>query len=99
MSTEPPAAFRSFDGPQPAGHEFDPLRMCIFTTIGLIAWLITPPLTVALFGTAGVVAYLRARRRGLTKSRCLLGDTRIVIAYLAVLAAVGTAATAWRVLS
>jgi len=98
MSKEPPAAFRTFEEPRPADSEFDPLRICIFTTIGLIAWLITPPLTVALFGTAGVVAYFRARRRGLTKSRCLLGDTRIVIAYLAVLAVAGWTVAALRLL-
>ncbi len=95
MSAEPPAAFRTFREPRPA-PEFDPLRICIFTTIGLIAWLITPPLTVALFGTAGVATYVRARRRGLVKSRCLLGDTRLVIAYLGTLAVAGWTATAWR---
>lgn len=75
---------------------YDPLRLCIYTTIGLIAWLITPPLTVAIFGTIGVVGYLRARRRGLVSSRCLLGDTRLVIAYLALAAVAGLGWTVWR---
>ena len=78
------------------GAEYDPLRLCIYTTIGLIAWLITPPLTVAVFGSIGVAGYWRARRRGLVSSRCLLGDTRLVIAYLALAAVAGTAWTVWQ---
>jgi hypothetical protein len=71
--------------------------LCIYTTIGLIAWLITPALTVALFGTMGVAGYVRARRHGLASSRCYLGDTRLVIAYLALAALAGTSWTIWSV--
>lgn len=96
MRERPPAAF---DRPTESPAEYDPLRLCIYTTIGLIAWLITPPLTVAIFGVTGVAAYVRARRRGLAKSRCALGDTRLVIGYLGFLAVAGTVATAMRLLS
>jgi len=94
MRTEPPAAF----GPPPLAEatvpgEYDPLQLCIYSTIALIAWLITPALTAALFATFGVAAYVRARRRGLASSRCKLGDTRLVIGYLAVLGAAGWIAT------
>jgi len=34
-----------------------------------------------------IVGYARARRQGLLRSRCKLGDTRLVLLYLAVLAA------------
>ncbi len=84
--------------PAPAA-EYDPLRLCIYTTIGLIAWLITPPLTVAVFGSIGVIGYWRARRRGLVSSRCLLGDTRLVIAYLAFAAVAGATWTVWRLVT
>jgi hypothetical protein len=83
-------------GPVDDRVEYDPLRLCIYTTIGLIAWLITPALTVAIFGTIGVIGYWRARRRGLASSRCYLGDTRLVIAYLALAALGGAAWTIWR---
>ena len=96
MRQHPPAVFETPTAETDQGAEYDPLRICIFTTIGLIAWLITPPLTVAIFGGLGVVAYVRARRRGLVKSRCLLGDTRLVIGYLGVLAVAGAGATIWR---
>jgi len=81
----------------PAAPPFDPLRLCVFATIALIAWL-TGPVAVAIFAGVGFVGYLRARRAGLLRSRCKLGDTRIVLVYLALLIVVGVAATVWAVL-
>lgn len=71
----------------------DPLRFCVLVTVVLIAWVTTPAFAAMLFGGIGVAAYVRARRAGLRRSRCKLGDTRLVIAYLGTVAAVGTAAT------
>ena len=53
-------------------------------------WLLGP---VALLGFAvlGLVGYSRACRAGLTRSKCFLRDTRLVIGYLALLAAAGVA--------
>lgn len=67
----------------------DPLRLCIFTTIGLLAWLLTPPLVVAFFAGMGLWAYGKAYRGGLKTSKCILKDTRLVLAYLAILFAAG----------
>lgn len=93
MRSEPPAAFT-----QPPDREteaqFDPLQLCIYTTIGVLAWLVTPAAVVGVFGAMGVFAYVRARRRGLATSRCKLGDTRLVIAYLAVAGIAGLTFTA-----
>lgn len=80
-----PEAFRR----TAADAKIDPLRFCVATTVALIAWLVTPSLAVVIFGTLGLVMYARARRQGLLKSRCLLGDTRWVMVYLAVLTAAG----------
>jgi hypothetical protein len=68
---------------------YDPLRFCIFTTIALLAWIAGPPVVVAVMAGIGVAAYIRARRAGLTRSRCVLGDTRLVIAYLAAACVLG----------
>jgi hypothetical protein len=67
---------------------YDPLRLCIFATVALLGWLLGP---VALLGFAvlGLVGYTKAYRAGLTRSKCLLRDTRLVIGYLALLAAAG----------
>jgi hypothetical protein len=88
MREEPPRVFthRPVIGTVEVG--FDPLRLCIYTTIGILSFILTPAVVVAGFGTIGVVAYIRARRAGLAKSRCKLGDTRLVIAYLAIAALV-----------
>lgn len=76
--------------PQRAGPveaPFDPLRLCVFATVTLLGWLFGP-VALLIFAGAGYVGYARARRAGLTTSRCKLRDTRAVLAYLAVLVAV-----------
>lgn len=69
----------------PAPAPYDPLRLCVFATIALLGWLLGP---VALLGFAvlAIVGYTKARRGGLLHSRCKLGDTRLVLLYLTVLA-------------
>jgi hypothetical protein len=63
---------------------YEPLRLCIYTTIALIAWAVGPPLAVAMFAGLGLVGYVRAHRAGLQRTRCWLGDSRLVITYLGV---------------
>lgn len=67
---------------------YDPLRLCVFATVALLAWLLGP-VAVVVFAVVGFVGYWRARRAGLLRSRCKLGDTRLVLVYLAVVAAAG----------
>jgi hypothetical protein len=70
---------------------YDPLRLCVYATVALIAWLLGP-FAVLGFAALGFAGYARARRQGLTRSKCVLRDTRLVLAYLgliAVAAAVG----------
>ena len=62
----------------------DPLRLCVYTTVALLAWLLGPVAVLA-FAALGVVGYARARRAGLLQSKCVLRDTRLVLAYLAVI--------------
>lgn len=64
---------------------FDPLRLCVFTTVALIACILGP-LAVLVFALVALFGYARARRAGLLTSRCKLGDTRLVLVYLAVIA-------------
>ena len=74
-----------------AEHAPDPLRLCIFATVALLGWVLGP-LALAFFAGLGVVGYARARRAGLLRSKCLLGDTRLVLGYLALLVVVAIAA-------
>jgi hypothetical protein len=69
----------------------DPLSLCVYTTVALLAWLFSPPLTVAAFAALGLWAYGRAWRAGLRRSNCFLRDPRLVMLYLAVLLVAGLA--------
>lgn len=75
----------------------DPLRLCVNATVALITCLLGP---IALLGFAimAIAAYVQARRAGVMRSRCLLGDTRLVLAYLVVLATLAAAAIPFWVL-
>lgn len=75
----------------------DPLKNCIFATVALIAWLITPPATVMIMSALGFRAYFRAHRQGMRKSCCLLKDTRIIMTYLGLLFVAGTGFTIWNI--
>lgn len=77
---------------QQANEPYDPLRLCVYATVALLAWLLGP-VTVAAFAGLGLIGYIRARRAGLRHSKCALRDTRLVIAYLGVIAVVAVVAT------
>jgi hypothetical protein len=67
------------------GPPFDPLKLCVFATVALLGWLLGPWALLG-FSLLAVAGYARARRDGLLRSRCKLGDTRLVLLYLVVLA-------------
>ena len=71
---------------------FDPLRLCVYATVALIACVLGP---IALLGFSilAITGYAKARRAGLLRSRCKIGDTRLVLVYLSVLALVAAVAT------
>lgn len=60
----------------------DPVRYCVYTTIALIAWVVTPAAAVVWLSGLGLWGYGKAWRAGARRSRCLLRDIRIVFAYL-----------------
>lgn len=93
--SSPPAAFLPRGE---ASQPFDPLRLCVYTTIAALAWLLTPALVVAAFSGVALAAYFRARRAGLVKSRCKLGDTRLVMIYLGLLFLLGAGVTVDRLI-
>ncbi len=72
----------------PTPMPYDPLRLCVFATIALLAW-VAGPFAVVFFAGLGFAGYLRARRAGLERSKCFLRDTRLVLAYLGLLAVAG----------
>ena len=63
---------------------FDPWRSCVYTTIALLAWVLSPPVAVVWMATLGLIAYVRAHRAGRMRRGCRLRDPRVVLPYLAV---------------
>jgi hypothetical protein len=60
---------------------FDPLRLCIYTTVALLTWAFGP-FAVVIFAAIGLAGYWRAHQAGLTRTKCYLRDVRLVLLYL-----------------
>ncbi|GAA4934350.1 hypothetical protein HD597_010125 [Nonomuraea thailandensis] len=76
----------------PQGKEpYDPLRLCVYATVALLAWLLGPWAVLG-FAALGFAGYWKARRAGLSRSKCFLRDTRLVLAYLGLIGLVALAA-------
>lgn len=84
--TMPASSDRAVGTPADGATEpvYDPLRLCIFATVALLGW-VAGPFALLLFAGLGFVGYARARRAGLTRSKCFLRDTRLVLGYLGAL--------------
>ncbi|MHC2999144.1 hypothetical protein OB08_08000 [Microbacterium sp. HJ5] len=67
------------------------MRLCVYTTVAVIACLLGP-IAVLAFAVIAIAGYTSARRRGLLRSRCKLGDTRLVLLYLSVIAVLAAVA-------
>jgi len=80
----------------PSEKPYDPLRLCVYATIAALAWILGP-IAVLGFALLGFFGYLRARRQGLTRSKCVLRDTRLVLTYLGILALAALAGVGWQV--
>ncbi len=92
--SRPAEASIGVPAPAPRTTVSDPIRYCIYTTVALIAWVITPPAAVAWLAGLGMWGYVRAWRAGLRQSKCWLRDVRLVLVYLAAAFAAGAAFTA-----
>jgi hypothetical protein len=73
---------------------YDPIRLCVYATVALLAWLLGPVAVVG-FAALGFAGYWRARRAGLTRSKCVLRDTRLVLGYLALVGLAGAVGIVW----
>ncbi|MGW3346744.1 hypothetical protein ACWDA3_25820 [Nonomuraea rubra] len=77
--------------PPPGKEPYDPLRLCVYATVALLGWLLGPWAALG-FAALGFAGYWKARRAGLTRSRCFLRDTRLVLAYLGLIGLAALAA-------
>jgi hypothetical protein len=65
---------------------------CKMGTVGLLAWLLTPPIFVLAVALIAVALYGRALTLGLTRSKCFLRKPALIIAFWGV---VGLADAGW----
>jgi hypothetical protein len=87
------AAEASLPRPIPPPAIPDPLSLCVYTTVALLAWILTPALIAAVFGVIGFHAYWKSWRAGLRRSDCILREPRLVMLYLGLVAVAGVAGT------
>jgi hypothetical protein len=87
-STEqPPAPASSIAGLSRAEkHERLAFTVCKMGTVGLLAWLLTPPIFVLLAAVVAVALYARALTLGLTRSRCVLRKPLLIVGFWSVVA-------------
>ncbi|HEV2073126.1 MAG TPA: hypothetical protein VGR29_05730 [Thermomicrobiales bacterium] len=64
---------------------------CKMGTIGLIAWVLSPPLFVLIVALAAIGFYGRAISLGLTRSRCFLRKPTLIIGFWAFVALIDAA--------
>ena len=72
---------------------------CKMGTVGLLCWLLTPPIFVLLVASVAVLLYGRALLLGLTRSRCFLRKPALIIAFWAVVAVADAGWLVWRAAS
>ncbi|WP_240808838.1 hypothetical protein [Microbispora catharanthi] len=89
VAYEQALAAQASDGGQ--AKPYDPLKLCVYATVALLAWLFGAWAVLG-FAALGFAGYWRARRAGLTRSKCYLRDTRLVLAYLGLITLVAAAA-------
>ena len=63
---------------------------CKMGTVGLLAWLLTPPILVLLVAVGAIGLYGKALALGITRSQCVLRRPLLIMSFWTVVAA-GTA--------
>ena len=72
----------------PQKYERLAFTFCKMGTVGLMAWLVTPPIFVLVVAAAAVALYARAVALGVTRSRCILRRPLLIMAFWIVVAGV-----------
>jgi hypothetical protein len=61
--------------------------VCKMGTVGLIAWLVTPPILVLVVALAAIYLYGRALALGIKRSQCVLRRPMLIMGFWAAVAA------------
>ena len=87
MSTVGPATYVRPPLTQPEKYERMAFTFCRMGTIGLIAWVVTPPIFVLAVAIVAIALYAKSITLGVSWSKCFLRRPTLIIAVWAVIAA------------
>lgn len=94
MSAESPTfdpikAWLAARPPMTRAQKYDRLAFtfCKMGTVGLIAWLLTPPVFVLIVALGAIYLYGRAVALGITRSQCILRRPMLIMGFWTVIAA------------
>ena len=87
--TDPIAQWLAQRPPLTRAQKYDRLAFtaCKMGTVGLIAWILTPPIFVLVVALAAIYLYGRALALGIKRSQCILRRPMRVMGFWAVVAA------------
>ena len=86
---DPVAAWLAQRPPLTRAQKYDRLAftVCKIGTVGLIAWLVTPPIFVLVVAVGAIYLYGRALALGITRSQCVLRRPLLIMGFWAAVAA------------
>jgi hypothetical protein len=87
MSTVGPATYVRPPLSRPEKYERMAFTFCRMGTIGLIAWVLTPPIFVLAVAIVAIVLYAKSITLGVSWSKCFLRRPTLIIAVWAAIAA------------
>lgn len=88
-AADPIAAWLAQGPPLTRAQKYDRLAFtfCKMGTVGLIAWLVTPPMFVLAVALVAIYLYGRAVAMGITRSQCVLRRPSLIMGFWAAVAA------------
>jgi hypothetical protein len=86
---DPVRAWLASRPPLTRAQKYDRLAFtfCKMGTVGLLAWLVTPPIFVLLVALMAMGLYGRALTLGITRSQCILRRPLLIMGFWAAVAA------------
>ena len=87
MSTVGPPAYVRPPLTRPEKYERMAFTFCRMGTVGLIAWVVTPPIFVLVVALVAIALYAKSITLGVSWSKCFLRRPTLIIGFWAVVAA------------
>lgn len=89
VAPDPVRAWLAARPPLTRAQKYDRLAFtfCKMGTVGLMAWLLTPPIFVLLVALVAIALYGRALTLGITRSQCILRRPLLIMGFWAAVAA------------